>query len=77
MEVDGEEDQGKAGGEAVGHHLGFVEGLDEVAFHSGGHDALVAVVLAGGSFDVGAGDEGFVGVDGGDGAAQGEGWRLV
>ena len=88
LEAEGEEDEGQAGGEAGGHHLALVERL-VVGALGGAADAVVgcagglgrsgdgggAVFLAGGrAFDVGAGDEGFVGVDADDAHAVGVGY---
>ena len=80
LEAEGEEDQRQAGGEAGRHHLALVDGL-VVGTLGGAAYAVIgcagglgrsgngcgAVLLAGGrAFDVGAGDEGLVGVDADD-----------
>src|SRR5437868_15178060 len=75
LEANGEEDEGEAGGEAALHHQALVFGLIVGALCGaggavvgGGRSGGVGAVLfaCGVAFDVGAGGEGFVGVDADD-----------
>ncbi len=90
-EVDGEEDERDAGGEAALHHLALVFGLYEEAglgwgtgavgcggVVGGGYGCVAAEVFGGVVFVfvVGSGGQSLVGVDGGDAGACGEGREL-
>ena len=85
LQIDGEEDDREARGEAAVHHLVLEHGLDVGgaldlrvggfgggAFGGFGGGFLAGEVFAGGAFGVGAGGKSLVGVDGGDGDARGQ-----